>query len=30
MMGSSLYNRWVLWAVGWLLLFGLPAGPRPG
>jgi thioredoxin-related protein len=24
-MGSSLYNRWVLWAVGWLLLFGLRA-----
>jgi thioredoxin-related protein len=25
MMGKSLYNRLVLWAVGWLLLFGLRA-----
>jgi thioredoxin-related protein len=25
MMGSSLYNRWVLGALGWLLLFGLRA-----
>jgi thioredoxin-related protein len=24
-MGRSPYNRWVLWAVDWLLLFGLPA-----
>jgi thioredoxin-related protein len=26
MMGGSLYNRWVLWAVAWLLLIGLRAG----